>query len=161
MSLLDTLNQLWTQLLDFIGKLIIPDWGALIGLFPVLILFGVIGPFITLMALVLFVYLVRRPRTSMRYVEGPQPAARDDEGKPVFPPGLPYCLADGLVYRSGATRCERSEHDLWVVCPMCGLGRLASIKTCGNCGLVLTVKNREITVGPVAPSPPPGGAAAA
>jgi hypothetical protein len=160
-SIIDSLNQAWTSLLDFIGQVIIPDWGAMIGLFPVLLLLGVIGPFVTILMLAGVVYFIRRPRTSMRYAEGPRPAQIDDGGKPVFPPGLPYCLADGLVYPSGTTRCEHDEADLWVVCPMCGLGRLAAVGTCGNCGLVLKVKNRPVTIGPVAPSPPPGGAAAA
>ena len=160
MTVIDSLNQAWSGLLDFLGKIIIPDWGGLIALLPLLILIGVIGPILSLLILGQLIYLIRRPHTGLRYEEGPRRAELDVEGKPIFPIGLPHCLADGLIYRSGATRCETDGADLWVVCPMCGLGRSAAEKTCGNCGLVLNVKNRPIPIGPVA-GPPPGGAAAA
>ena len=160
MTVLDQLNQAWTGLLDFLGKLVIPDWGALIGLLPLLLLIGVIGPIVSLLVLGQVIYLVRRPRTGLRYVEGPRPAALDADGRPVYPAGLPHCLQEALVYPSGATRCLNDGAELWVVCPMCGLGRSAAVRTCGNCGLVLTVKNRPVALGPVA-GPPPGGAAAA
>jgi hypothetical protein len=159
-TIIDGLNQAWTGLLDFLSKLVIPDWGALIGLLPILLLVGVIGPIVSLLVLGQVIYLVRRPRTGLRYVEGPRPATLDADGRPSFPPGLPHCLHEALVYPSGTTRCANDGAELWVVCPMCGLGRSAGVRTCGNCGLVLTVKNRPIAIGPVA-GPPPGGAAAA
>src|SRR5438045_6189894 len=98
--------------------------------------------------------------TGVRYDEGPRRASLDAEGKPIFPAGLPHCLADGLIYPSGTKRCAEDGNELWVRCPLCGLGRSASIKTCGNCGLVLDVKNRALTIGPTT-GPPSGGAAAA
>ena len=43
---------------------------------------------------------------------------------------------------------------------MCGLGRLAAIDTCTNCGLVLKVKAKPVPV-PTTSGPRPGGAAVA
>jgi hypothetical protein len=159
-TVIDSLNQAWSGLLDFIGKIIIPDWGGLIGLLPLLILLGVIGPILSILLLAQLIYVIRRPRTGLGYVEGPRQAELDADGTPSFPVGLPHCLADGLIYPSGTTRCAGDGTELWVVCPMCSLGRVAAEKTCGNCGLVLNVKNRPIPVGALA-GPPPGGAAAA
>jgi hypothetical protein len=154
------LNDLWNAFLEFSSKLIIPDWGSLIGLLPILLVVGVLGPIVSILVLGWVIYLIRRPMTGVSYDEGPRPAELDADGKPIFPAGLPHCLADGLVYPSGTTRCAEDGNELWVRCPMCGLGRSAAIKTCGNCGLVLNVKNRALTLGPSA-GPPSGGAAAA
>jgi hypothetical protein len=158
--LVDFLNQLWNGILEILSKLIIPDWGALVDLMPIFLVLGVLGPILSILVLVWVIYFVVRPRTGVRYDEGSHPASLDDSGQPIFPAGLPYCMAHALVYPSGATRCEVDQEMLWVRCPMCGLGRSAEVKTCGNCGLVLTVKNRAQVVGPAA-GPPPGGAAAA
>jgi hypothetical protein len=65
-----------------------------------------------------------------------------------------------MIFQSGTTRCERCHDDLSVICPMCSLGRSASITTCANCGLVLKVVPRAIAVR-TTPGPKPGGAAAA
>jgi plastocyanin len=40
---MEKLQELWTQILDLLGKLVIPDWGALIALLPVFLLLLVIG----------------------------------------------------------------------------------------------------------------------
>ena len=89
------------------STLVIPDWGALIALLPLLILIGVVGPFLT------FIVLgwsstssaSRGPRSS--FEEGPRPAALDAAGAAVFPAGEPYCRRDGLIYPSGTRRCDR------------------------------------------------------
>ncbi len=159
MSVVDSLSQAWTQLLNFIDKLVSPDWTALIGLLPLLLVIGVLGPLISLVALVWFYYFVSKPRARVRIEEGPQPARLDEAGNPVFPPGLPYCVRDALVYDPGVTRCDRDGEELLVSCPMCGIGRDAAITTCGNCGLVLKVESRLRVARPV--GPPPGGAAIA
>jgi hypothetical protein len=159
-SIVDSLNGLWNQILELLSKLVIPDWGSLIGLLPIFLVLGVLGPIASILFLAWFIYIVRRPRVGMRYEDGPRKAELDGDGKPIFPAGLPHCLADGLIYPSGATRCDEDGSELWVRCPMCGLGRAAGIKTCGNCGLVLNVKTRALTLGPTT-GPPPGGAAAA
>ena len=159
MTIVDYLNQLWTGILEILSKLIIPDWGALVGLMPIFLVLGVVGPILSILVLVWVIYFVVRPRTGVRYDEESHPAELDESGQPIFPVGLPHCFAHGLVYPSGATRCDIDHALLWVRCPMCNLGRSAEVKTCGNCGLVLTVKNRARVVGPA--GPPPGGAAVA
>ena len=160
MNLVDVLNGIWTQILQVISLLVLPDWGGIIGLLPVLILIGLVGPFLTFMALGTVIYLVRKPRVKMIYEEGPRVAEIGPGGGPTFPVGLPYCRRDALIYSSGAHRCERCHDQLAVVCPMCSLGRSALVDTCTNCGLVLKVKTRAVAVSR-SPGPKPGGAAAA
>ena len=156
--MIEALNQAWTQFLTTITSFVIPDWGALVGLLPVFILIGVVGPILTLLAVGWFVYTARRPRTRVHFEDGARPAALE-AGLPVFPPGQPYCPRHGLVHPAGATTCEVDGEPLAVVCPMCGLGRRAEVDTCGNCGLVLHVIPRARALRPA--GPPPGGAAAA
>ena len=160
MTVIDNVNQMWTGLLGFLSHLVIPDWGALIGLLPIFLVLGVIGPIASILLLGQVVYFLRRPMTPVTYEEGPRPAALDADGKPIFPVGLPHCLREGLIFRSGTKRCPNEGDELWVVCPMCGLGRSAGVQTCGECGLVLKVENRPVALGPIA-GPPPGGAAVA
>ena len=159
MSIPDHLSQVWSQLLSFLEKLVSPDWGALVNLLPLFVVLGVLGPLLSLIALVWFYYFVRKPRPKVRWEEGPRAAPLDDAGNPVFPPGEPYCLRDHQIFASGATRCPNDGSDLAVICPMCGIGRDAAITTCGNCGLVLKVEQRVRVVRPA--GPPPGGAAVA
>jgi hypothetical protein len=155
----DHLSAVWAQLLSFVDKLVSPDWGALVGLLPLFLVLGVVGPLLSLAALAWFYYFVTRPRTAMRFVEGPRQAPRDDAGNPAYPPGEPYCPHDGLIYPPSTTRCQQDDAPLAVICPMCGIGREAAISTCGNCGLVLKVEARARAMRPA--GPPPGGAAIA
>jgi hypothetical protein len=155
----DQLSRLWNQLLDVTSKLVIPDWGSLIGLLPIFLVLGVLGPLITILVLFWFLYFVRKPRTRVTFDEGPRQAPVDAEGQPLFPAGEPYCLAHALVYPSGTTRCPIDGEPLSVICPKCGLGRAADIDTCGNCGLVLKIVPRARVLR--ASGPPPGGAAVA
>jgi hypothetical protein len=160
-NLVDVLNGIWNQILEITSLFVMPDWGGLIGLLPVLVVLGLVAPFLTFLALGTFIYLLRKPRVGMHYEEaGPKPAELGPGGEPVFPVGLPYCRRDALVYPSGALRCERCHDQLAVICPMCGLGRSALVDTCTNCGLVLKVKNRSVVV-PASTGPKPGGAAVA
>jgi hypothetical protein len=159
-NIVDVLNDIWTQILDVTSIFVLPDWGGLIGLLPLIILFGLIMPALTLLMLGTMVYLVRKPRTTVTFEEGPRMAELGPGGEPVFPPGLPHCRRDGLVFPSGTVRCETCRDELAVICPMCGLGRPAIVDTCTNCGLVLKVKPRAVAVR-TTPGPKPGGAAAA
>ncbi len=159
MTIPDHLSQVWTQLLQLIEKFVVPDWGSLIALLPLLLVLGVLGPLLSLMALVWGWYFVTKPRAHVRIEEGPRAAPLDDAGNPVYPPGEPYCPYDGLVFPPGVTRCERDDAPLAVICPMCGIGRESVISTCGNCGLVLKVESRTRMMRPA--GPPPGGAAIA
>lgn len=160
MNPIDVLNQIWTQILEVTSLFVIPDWGALIGLLPVLIVIGLIGPFLTFMMLGALIYLVRKPRVKVKFVEGPRIAEIGPGGEPVFPIGLPHCRRHALVYASGTIFCERDQEVLTVICPMCSLGRSARIDTCTNCGLVLKVVDHPVVVRSSA-GPRPGGAAAA
>jgi hypothetical protein len=159
-NLVDVLNSIWSQILQVTSMFVIPDWGMVIGGLPVVVVVGLVGPFLTLLLLGTVVYQLRKPRVSVRFVEGPRVAEIGADGQPIFPAGLPYCRRDGLVYPSGTLRCERCRDDLAVVCPMCSLGRSALVDTCSNCGLVLKVKSRAVAVR-AATGPKPGGAAVA
>lgn len=160
MNLVDVLNQIWTQILQVMSIFVMPDWGFLIGLLPVLIVVGLIGPFLTFLALGTLIYWIRKPRVKLSFEEGPRVAEIGPGDEPVFPVGLPHCRRDALIYASGTLRCERCHDELAVICPMCGLGRTALIDTCANCGLVLKVKARAVAVRTTA-EPKPGGAAVA
>lgn len=160
MPILDQLNAIWTSVLQTASMFIIPDWGALIGLLPIFIFVGVVGPFLTFTVLGALLYQARKPRVKLAFEAGPRHAELDAEGAPTFPPGLPFCRRDAITYPSGALRCESCHDALTVVCPMCDVGRAAALDTCGNCGLVLRIKTRAVAVR-ATPGPRPGGAAAA
>jgi hypothetical protein len=159
-NIVDVINQIWTQILDITSLFVIPDWSFVIGLLPVIVLFGLVMPFLTGLAIGTVVYLITKPRTKVVFEEGPRVAEIGAGGEPIFPIGLPHCRRDGLVYPSGTLRCERDHEPLTVICPMCGLGRLALIDTCTNCGLVLKVKPHAVAVRTTS-GPKPGGAAVA
>lgn len=160
MNFSDAIDAVWQTILDITSLFVLPDWGALIGLLPVFVLIGLVGPYLTFVALGALVYQIRKPRTSVALVEGPRVAEIGPGGEPVFPAGLPYCRRDGLIYASGTTRCDRCREELAVVCPMCSLGRAAIVDTCTNCGLVLKVEPRAVVVTRQR-GPKPGGAAVA
>ncbi len=161
MTLIDQLEQMWNGLLDFTGQLVIPDWGALVGLLPLFLLVLVLGPLLSLLALVWVIYFVIKPRAKLNVVEGPYPAPLDADGQPVYPTAEPYCARDGLIYPWGDSRCDRCSDELVVTCPKCGIGRLARIDTCANCGLILKVARNSETRALRPSGPPPGGAAVA
>jgi hypothetical protein len=156
----DALNGLWETILDITEMFVIPDWSSVIGLLPLMMFLGIVGPLVTFTVLGILVYQVAKPRPHVKLAEGPQAARLGADGQPIFPPGLPFCRQHALTYPTGTIRCERGGEELSVICPMCGLGRPAPIDTCPNCGLVLQVKTRPV---PVVRSsgPKPGGAALA
>ena len=91
MSLVDTIDQIWTQVLDVLAKVVSPDWGSLIGLLPLFLLIGVIGPGNhPPLADLGSIYSLRKPRTKIHFVEGPRPALIAADGLPLFPVGEPY-----------------------------------------------------------------------
>jgi hypothetical protein len=159
-NIVDVLNQIWTQILEVTSLFVMPDWTFVISLLPIIVLLGLVGPFLTGVMLGTVIYLATRPRVKVTFEEGPRVAEIGPGGDPVYPVGLPHCRRDGLVYPSGTLRCERCHDELAVFCPMCGLGRSAQIDTCTNCGLVLKVVPRAVAVRSTA-GPKPGGAAAA
>ena len=42
---------LWTQFLQLLAKIVIPDWSTVIAVLPILLVLGVLGPVMTLLAL--------------------------------------------------------------------------------------------------------------
>ena len=155
----DAIGNFVNGLLQLLTPIIIPDWGALVGMLPILLVIGVVGPILTLLILGWFIYVVRRPRSRIPYVAPAPVPARLVDGVPQYPTGEPYCPVDRLIYPFGTTRCAVDGRDLAVICPKCGVGREAQIDTCGNCGLVLKIEPRMRQ--PQTAGPPPGGAAAA
>lgn len=155
----DAIGQLVQHILDALTPIVIPDWGALIGLLPVFLLIGVVGPIVTLLVLGWVVYALRKPRARVAYADPVPMPAQLVAGVPQYPAGEPYCPVDQLVYPFGQTRCRVCGRDLAVRCPKCGTGREATIDTCGTCGLVLKIEPRMRQLQPA--GPPAGGAAAA
>ena len=85
MSITDTLEQIWSGILEITSLFVIPDWGALIGLMPILIFLGVVGPLITFTMLGVLGYQIAKPRTKVKFVEGPRIADRAPRRRPVLP----------------------------------------------------------------------------
>ena len=159
MTIVDQISKLWSDFLAFLSKLVIPDWAGLIQLLPVLVLIGLVGPLLTLGVLAWLGYGVTKPRTKVTYEEGTRVAPRDHLGRPIIPAGEPYCPQDGLLYAFGTQRCDVDKTRLLLRCPKCDVVREASVSTCGNCGLKLSVERRPMIV--ARDGPPPGGAAVA
>ncbi len=159
MDVVDALERLWNGILDLTSQFVIPDWGALIGLLPIFLLIGVLGPILSLLLLVHLIYFLRKPRTALAEPPEPVRAEIGANGKPVVPAGEPFCFRDGLIYPANTTRCDVCRDDLSIRCPKCSVTREARDDTCPNCGLVIKVRpqNRVARVTP----PPPGGRAVA
>lgn len=155
--IIETLEQLWNGLITFSGNIVTPDWGALIGLLPVFLLAGVVGPLLTLVVLFWLRYGLVRPRLTVAYADPRRAAPLDGDGRPVFPAGEPYSPGEGVIYEPGMTRSASGER-LVVACPKCALVRPAAEATCGNCGLTFSLKPTTRSLRPA--GPPPGGRAA-
>jgi hypothetical protein len=156
--ILQTLDQIWTNLLAFSATFVTPDWGQLIGLLPILLLILVVGPILTILVLAWGHYAFHRPRARRVFAPARRAAPLDADGRPVFPSGEPHSPSEGVIYEAGAVRSATGE-DLVVGCPKCGLVRSVVLDTCGNCGLSFTLKPTTRSLR--AAAPPPGGAAAA
>jgi preprotein translocase subunit Sss1 len=155
--IVDQIQQFIESLVAFSETFIIPDWGELVGLLPILLLIGVVGPIVTLLAIFWLRYGILKPRVKVGYADARRPAAIGADGLPVFPRGEPYSLAERMIYEPGASRSVSGD-ELLVECPKCGLVRSAAVDTCGNCGLSFTIAKPTRSVRPAAP--PPGGRAA-
>ena len=157
---MDGLNGLWNTILDITKMFVIPDWNSVVGLLPLLIFLGVVGPLLTFTLLGVLVYQAARPRTKVRVETGAQRAADRRRRAADLSTGaavLPRRSTDlPLGNASLRSRRERAGGDLPDVRPR----STAAIDTCPNCGLVLKVKPRPVAIGP-ASGPKAGGAAAA
>jgi hypothetical protein len=156
--ILDTLNQLWTDLLAFSATFVTPDWAALIGLLPLFLLLFVVGPILTILVLAWAHYEFHRPHAKRVFAPARRAAPLDEDGRPVYPSGEPHSPSEGVIYEPGTIRSASGEV-LVVGCPKCGLVRSVVLDTCGNCGLSFTLRPTTRSLRPAAP--PPGGAAAA
>jgi hypothetical protein len=152
-----TLEQAWAEILDFLAKILSPDWDALILLLP-LLLAPLVLLYLAASGGAWTLFGITKPRPRVTWEVGPRAVERDALGAPVAPVGLPFSLRTGLAYPPGTARSDDGE-DLAVVCPMCRVERSAQVPTCGNCGLVLNVKQSMTVARPA--GPPSGGASIA
>lgn len=153
----------WTAFLEWLQSIIIPDWNGLIQLLPILLIVGLIGPILSLLAAYWIYVRLRTRRGHVRTAEPEPVAARmDDQGNPVFPPNTPYCPTHALLYPQTAKRCEIDGTELLVRCPVDDNVRVAGQELCRVCG---TRYQLGASAAPVVVRrqgrPPEGGAAVA
>ncbi|MDP8905654.1 MAG: hypothetical protein M3N29_10175 [Chloroflexota bacterium] len=152
-----------TVFLDWLSGILIPDWNALIGLLPILVILGVTGPILSLLALYWFYHAIIDRRGRVR-LEEPEPVAAPvgDDGLPIFPANVPYCPRHALIYPPTDRRCSIDGEELTVRCPVDETPRVASQELCRVCG---TRYQLGASVAAVAVRrtrrPPEGGAAVA
>jgi len=118
-----------------------PDWAALIGLLPLLL-----------------VGITKRGAQLKIGAPLPTPAPLGADGRPHFPAGRPYAASEAAIYPNGSTRSLRGE-PLLIACPSCLAVRVAERSTCDACGLELRARTLIAVERPA--GPPPGGAARA
>jgi hypothetical protein len=153
---------LWTQFLQLLAKIIIPDWGTVIAVLPILLVLGVLGPVMTLLAVGWIAAALRDRRGHVRLASiEMRSAARDASGVPVVPPNVPYCPRDALLFAPRETRCSVCGRDLEVRCPVDGTVRPAARQVCAACGTRFVLGELPALVAASPGGPPPGGAAAA
>lgn len=153
----------WSQILDFLQSLIVPNWSDLIALLPLLIVIGVLGPALSLLVLYHLYHRVTRKQGRVKLADPEAyPAPLDEFGDPVFPPNVPFCSAHGLLFPGRATRCHLDGSELSVRCPVDDVTRLTSQQTCRACGTRYVLgASRSALVVRRAGRPPEGGAAIA
>ena len=153
----------WTAFLDWLSTILIPDWNGLIQLMPILLIVGVVGPALSLLALYWFyVWATNRPG-KVRIAE-PEPTVVEPQpdGTYVYPPNVPYCATHHLIYPPTVQQCEIDREDLEVRCPVDDSVRVAGQQLCRTCG---TRYQLGASLAPVVVAgrgqPPAGGAAVA
>lgn len=153
----------WTGFLDWLETIIVPDWGGLISLLPILLILGVLGPGLTLLFLYWTYHRIKSKRGRVRIDDpSPEPAPVGTDGNPEFPPNVPFCPHHNLVYPVTAKRCAIDGEELFVRCPVDDMMRPASQDICRVCG---TRYQLGASLAPVvvrrSGRPPEGGAAIA
>jgi hypothetical protein len=153
----------WTGFLNWLETIIIPDWEGLLALLPILLILGVVGPGLTILAAYWIYHRLKRRRGRVRTGE-PEPVAATigEDGLPEYPPNVPYCPQHQLLYPATARRCEIDGQELFVRCPIDDMTRVASQDLCRVCG---TRYQLGASLAPVvvrrSGRPPEGGAAVA
>ena len=153
----------WTAFLEWLQTILIPDWNGLIQLLPILLILGVLGPGLTLLALYWFYVTITSRRGKVRRADPePTPAERAADGTPTYPPNVPYCPIHELLYPATAKACEIDGEELSVRCPVDDTIRVAGQPLCRTCG---TRYQLGASLAPIVirrrGRPPAGGAAAA
>ena len=134
-TVIDQIQQGWSNFLALLSKVVIPDWAAL-DRPPAPPPRHRPGRAAASLAVLAWLgYGVTKPRTKVTYDEGTRVAPRDHLGRIIPPVGEPYCPVDGLIHPSGRQRCDQDKTRLLLVCPKCQVVREAGIPTCANCGL--------------------------
>ena len=153
----------WTAFLNWLQTILVPDWNGLIELLPILLILGVLGPGLTLLALYWMYVTFTSKRGKVRIEDRqPEPAPRAADGTPLFPPNVPYCPTHELLYPASYTSCEVDGEELSVRCPVDDTIRVAGQQLCRTCG---TRYQLGASLAPVVVrrrgQPPAGGAAIA
>ncbi len=153
----------WTSFLDWLTTVLVPAWGELISLLPVVIIGSIAGPILTLIAAMWLWHLVTRRRGRVARAEAaPVAAMLDAQGLPVFPSNVPYCDAHALIHPPRAKACHVDGGALSVTCPVDGNVRNAEIDTCSACGTKFklgAISGSALVI--ASDGPPEGGAAIA
>ena len=125
----------WTAFLEWLQTILVPDWSGLIQLLPILLILGVIGPALSLLALYwIYVYATNR-RGKVRWDEPTaEVAPRGEDGLAIYPPNVPYCPTHALIYPAKYTECEIDREELSVRCPVDETVRVAGQQLCRTCG---------------------------
>jgi hypothetical protein len=153
----------WTAFLQWLQTILIPDWSGLIQLLPILLIVGVVGPGLSLLALYWLYVSARSRRPKVKTAEPtPERAARAADGTALFPANVPYCDTHALIYPPKYRVCEIDGEELKVRCPVDDTVRVAGQELCRSCGTRYTL---GASLAPVVISrhgtPPAGGAAIA
>lgn len=151
------------RLLELLEALLIPDWTNLIAFVPWLLMFGLVGPLLSLLVLYWLYVAIKAPRGRVRIDDPqPQPAALAADGTPAYPPSTPYCPTHQLVYPPSARECHIDGQELLVRCPVDEMVRVAGQQVCRSCG---TRYELGASLSPVVVKrhgrPPEGGSAVA
>jgi hypothetical protein len=153
----------WTAFLDWLSTILIPDWNGLINLMPILLIVGVIGPALSLLALY-WVYVYATTRPGKVQISEPEPVVvqPQPDGSYIYAANVPYCATHHLIYPPTTRQCEIDRADLEVRCPVDDSVRVASQELCRTCG---TRYQLGASLAPVVVvkrgQPPEGGAAVA
>ena len=153
----------WTAFLQWLQTILVPDWNGLIQLLPILLIVGVVGPGLTLLALY-WLYVSATARRGKVRIDEPTPerAERGPDGMPVYPANVPYCATHELIYPATYRTCEIDGEELQVRCPIDETVRVAGQQLCRTCG---TRYQLGASLAPVVirrhGRPPAGGAAIA
>ncbi len=153
----------WTAFLNWLSTILIPDWNGLFQLLPVLLILGVVGPGLSLLALY-WMYVRLKSRRGKVRISEPEPYAAqlNADGSHAYPANAPYCPTHNLVYPPTVRMCNIDGEELTVRCPVDESVRVAGQQLCLTCG---TRYELGASLTPVVVSrrgtPPAGGAAVA